>query len=51
VVIDKELLVEAEKELRLSLRAHKAARLWLRDGFWERVNREFRSENIGDSPS
>jgi uncharacterized LabA/DUF88 family protein len=51
VVIDKELLVDAEKELRLSLRAHKEARLWLRDGFWERVDREFRSENIGDSPS
>ena len=42
VVIDKELLVEAEKELRLSLRAHKEARVWLRDGFWERVHREFR---------
>jgi uncharacterized LabA/DUF88 family protein len=41
VVIDRELLVEAEKELRLSLRAHKEARLWLRDGFWERVHREF----------
>jgi uncharacterized LabA/DUF88 family protein len=41
VVIDKELLVEAEKELRLSLRAHKEARVWLRDGFWERVHREF----------
>ena len=41
VVIDKELLVDAEKELRLSLRAHKEARVWLRDGFWERVNREF----------
>jgi uncharacterized LabA/DUF88 family protein len=41
VVIDKELLVEAEKELRLSLRTHKEARVWLRDGFWERVNREF----------
>jgi uncharacterized LabA/DUF88 family protein len=41
VVIDKELLVEAEKELRLSLRAQKEARLWLRDGFWERVYREF----------
>lgn len=42
VVIDKELLVEAEKELRVSLRQHKEARMWLRDGFWERVLREFK---------
>ncbi|WP_349258525.1 NYN domain-containing protein [Stackebrandtia sp.] len=40
-VIDKELLVEAEKELGYSLRDHPGARIWVRDGFWERVNREF----------
>ncbi len=40
-VIDKELLVEAEKELGLSLRAYQEAREWLRDAFWERVHREF----------
>ena len=36
-VIDKELLVEAEKELGISLRPHEKARLWVRDGFWSRV--------------
>lgn len=40
-VIDKELLIEAEKELGLSLRSYQEARAWLRDGFWERVYREF----------
>jgi uncharacterized LabA/DUF88 family protein len=40
-VIDKELLVEAEKELGISLRLHEKARLWVRDGFWSRVYREF----------
>ena len=40
-VIDKELLVEAEKELGLSLRPYQEAREWLRDAFWERVRREF----------
>ncbi len=40
-VIDKELLVEAEKELGYSLRDHPEARIWVRDGFWERVHREF----------
>ncbi len=40
-VIDKELLVEAEKELGLSLRAYQEAREWLRDAFWTRVHREF----------
>jgi uncharacterized LabA/DUF88 family protein len=40
-VIDKELLVEAEKQLGLSLRAYQEAREWLRDAFWERVHREF----------
>jgi uncharacterized LabA/DUF88 family protein len=40
-VIDKELLVEAEKELGLSLRAYQEAREWLRDAFWARVHREF----------
>ncbi len=40
-VIDKELLVEAEKELNLSLRPYQEAREWLRDAFWERVRRQF----------
>ncbi|MGE5132174.1 MAG: NYN domain-containing protein [Gemmatimonadota bacterium] len=40
-VIDKELLVEAEKELGLSLRPAQEAREWLRDAFWERVRRQF----------
>jgi uncharacterized LabA/DUF88 family protein len=40
-VIDKELLVEAEKELGLSLRPYQEAREWLRDAFWERIRREF----------
>ncbi|REE98322.1 NYN domain-containing protein [Thermomonospora umbrina] len=40
-VIDKELLIEAEKELGRSLRPYQEARTWLRDGFWERVYREF----------
>ncbi|MBW8484695.1 NYN domain-containing protein [Actinomadura parmotrematis] len=41
LVIDKELLIEAEKELGSSLRPYQEARSWLRDGFWERVYREF----------
>jgi hypothetical protein len=40
-VIDKELLVEAEKELGASLRPFQEAREWLRDAFWERVRRQF----------
>jgi uncharacterized LabA/DUF88 family protein len=40
-VIDKELLIEAERELGRSLRPYQEARTWLRDGFWERVYREF----------
>ena len=40
-VIDRELLVDAEKELGLSLRPYQEAREWLRDAFWERVHREF----------
>jgi uncharacterized LabA/DUF88 family protein len=40
-VIDKELLVEAEKQLGQSLRPYQEAREWLRDAFWERVHREF----------
>ena len=40
-VIDKELLVDAEKELGLSLRPYQEAREWLRDAFWARVHREF----------
>jgi uncharacterized LabA/DUF88 family protein len=40
-VIDKELLVDAEKELGQSLRAFQEAREWLRDAFWARVHRQF----------
>ena len=40
-VIDKELLVEAEKELGQSLRPYQEAREWLRDAFWVRVHRQF----------
>ena len=40
-VIDKELLVDAEKELGQSLRPYQEAREWLRDAFWERIRREF----------
>ena len=40
-VIDKELLVEAGKELGQSLRPYQEAREWLRDAFWARVHREF----------
>ena len=40
-VIDKELLVEAEKELGQLLRPYQEAREWLRDAFWARVHREF----------
>jgi len=40
-VIDKELLVEAEKELGQTLRPYQEAREWLRDAFWARVHREF----------
>jgi uncharacterized LabA/DUF88 family protein len=40
-VIDKELLVEAEKELGQSLRPYQEAREWLRDAFWSRIRREF----------
>jgi uncharacterized LabA/DUF88 family protein len=47
-VIDKELLVEAEKELGLSLRPYQEAREWLRDAFWTRVHRQF---GIGAGPS
>jgi uncharacterized LabA/DUF88 family protein len=43
-VIDKELLVEAEKELGQSLRPYQEAREWLRDAFWERVRREFAAD-------
>jgi uncharacterized LabA/DUF88 family protein len=47
-VIDKELLVEAEKELGQSLRPYQEAREWLRDAFWARVHREF-GINVGKS--
>ncbi|HEY8456541.1 MAG TPA: NYN domain-containing protein [Actinopolymorphaceae bacterium] len=40
-VIDTELLIEAEKELGHSLRPYPEARVWLRNGFWARVYREF----------
>ena len=46
-VIDKELLVDAEKELGLSLRPYQEAREWLRDAFWARVRREF---GVGPQP-
>ena len=49
-VIDKELLIEAEKELGLSLRSYQEARAWLRNGFWERVYREF-GLTVGQSDS
>jgi uncharacterized LabA/DUF88 family protein len=47
-VIDKELLVEAEKELGLSLRAYQEAREWLRDAFWGRLHREFGLRPLAD---
>ena len=34
-------ILEAEKELGHSLRPYPEARVWLRDGFWARVYREF----------
>ncbi len=49
-VIDKELLVDAEKELGLSLRSYQEAREWLRDAFWARVHRQF-GVGIGKSKS
>jgi uncharacterized LabA/DUF88 family protein len=49
-VIDKELLIDAEKVLGRSLRPYQEARTWLRDGFWERVYREF-GIGIGKSDS
>jgi len=49
-VIDKELLVEAEKELGQSLRPYQEAREWLRDAFWERVHRQF-GISVGKSRS
>ncbi|WP_283138541.1 NYN domain-containing protein [Rhizohabitans arisaemae] len=48
-VIDTELLIEAEKELGTSLRPYPEARVWLRDGFWARVYREF-DIGVGVSP-
>ncbi|MDX6745065.1 NYN domain-containing protein [Actinocorallia sp. A-T 12471] len=49
-VIDKELLIDAEKILGRSLRPYQEARTWLRDGFWERIYREF-GIGIGTSGS
>lgn len=40
-VIDRELLVAGEEELGRSLRPWEDARRALRDGFWERLHREF----------
>jgi uncharacterized LabA/DUF88 family protein len=40
-VIDQELLVAAEKELNESLRPYNQARIQVREGFWDRVYREF----------
>ncbi|MET9023220.1 NYN domain-containing protein [Actinopolymorpha sp. NPDC004070] len=47
-VIDSELLVEAEKELGHSLRPYPEARVWLRDGFWARLGREFELTDHGE---
>lgn len=47
-VIDSELLVEAEKELGHSLRPYPEARVWLRDGFWARLGREFELADHGE---
>ncbi|MGW0229581.1 NYN domain-containing protein [Actinopolymorpha singaporensis] len=47
-VIDSELLAEAEKELGHSLRPYPEARVWLRDGFWTRLGREFELADHGD---
>ncbi len=44
VVIDRDLLVEAEGELGTTLRGSEEARRKLRDGFWARLYREFTSE-------
>jgi hypothetical protein len=44
VVIDRDLLVEAEGELGTTLRGSEEARRKLRDGFWARLYREFSSE-------
>lgn len=41
VVIDRDLLVEAEGELGTTLRGSEEARRKLRDGFWARLYREF----------
>lgn len=49
-VIDKELLIDAEKVLGRSLRPYQEARTWLRDGFWERIYREF-GIGVGKSDS
>ncbi|GAB2847162.1 hypothetical protein GCM10022221_53130 [Actinocorallia aurea] len=49
-VIDKELLIDAEKILGRSLRPYQEARTWLRDGFWERIYREF-GIGVGTSDS
>ncbi len=46
--IDSELLAEAEKELGHSLRPYPEARVWLRDGFWARLGREFELTDHGD---
>lgn len=40
-VIDRELLVAAESEIGTSLRPYQEARAALRDGFWQRLYREF----------
>jgi hypothetical protein len=44
VVIDRDLLVEAEGELGTTLRGSEEARRRLRDGFWARLYREFTSD-------
>ncbi len=49
VVIDRDLLVEAEGELGTTLRGSEEARRKLRDGFWARLYREFTA--AGDDQS
>ena len=39
--IDRELLIEVERDLQTSLRQDHQARVWVREGFWDRLTREF----------
>ena len=49
-VIDRDLLVEAEGELGVTLRGSEEARRRLRDGFWSRLYREFDTAAPGVVP-